>query len=71
MSERLYTKVCDSCGGICPLQAASCRYCKTDFPSAKFSAGSLLPKKGPMRTLLIIGAILVAALLLYANIFRN
>lgn len=71
MSDRLYTKVCDSCGGICPLQAEACRYCKTEFAPAKSSITSLLPRKGPVRTLLIIGAILVAALLLYTNIFKN
>lgn len=71
MSDRLYTKVCDACGGICPLQAATCRYCKADFSSAKSSFVAPLLKKGPVRTLIIIGAILAAALLLYSNFFKN
>lgn len=71
MSDRLYTKVCDSCGGICPLQAVTCRYCKTDFSPAKWLSTSPLLRNGPVRILLIVGAILVVALVLYTNIFKN
>src|SRR5216684_3660727 len=32
MSERLYSKSCPECGGVCPLQARACRYCNCSFP---------------------------------------
>jgi len=71
MSDRLYTKVCDSCGGICPLQAVTCRYCKADFLTGKWSPTSLLPKSRSLRILLVVVAIFVAVLVLYTNIFKN
>ncbi len=71
MSDRLYTKVCDSCGGISPLQAPTCRYCKSDFTPSESSLVVALLRRGPVRILLIIGAILAAALLLFTNILKN
>src|SRR6266446_2508176 len=35
MSERLYSRSCPECGGVCPLQARVCKYCNFFFPGRR------------------------------------
>lgn len=33
MSDRMFAQTCPNCGGICPQQAETCKYCKFSFSS--------------------------------------
>jgi hypothetical protein len=36
MSDRMFAQTCPNCGGICPQQAESCKYCKIQFCKCQF-----------------------------------
>ena len=72
MSDRMFAQSCPNCGGICPLQAQTCKYCKFNFPGAwSFSLNSFLPRKGSLRIALIILAIVMVAVLFVINVLNN
>ena len=72
MSDRLYSKSCLECGGVCPLQAQTCRYCNSNFPGGKsFSLNWRMPRVGPLRKVTIWVAILMIVVLLVINILRG
>ena len=72
MSERLYSKSCPECGGVCPLQARTCRYCNSSFPGAKtFSLNWRVARVGPLRRVAIWVAILMIVVLFVINILRG
>jgi len=72
MSERLYSKSCPDCGGVCPLQARTCKYCNSVFPSAKgFSINWSVARVGSFRKVAIWLAILMIVVLIVMNILRG
>lgn len=72
MSERLYSKSCPECGGVCPLQAQTCRYCSASFPGTKgFSLHWRVPRLGSLRKVAIWVAILMIVVLFVINILRG
>jgi len=72
VSERLYSKSCPQCGGICPLQAQTCRYCHASFPgSRKFSLNWPVARLGSLRRAAIWVAILMIVVLFFINILRG
>jgi hypothetical protein len=72
MSERLYSKSCPQCGGVCPLQARTCRYCNVSFPDAKtFSLDWRVARVGSLRKVAIWVAILMIVVLFVINILRG
>jgi hypothetical protein len=71
MSERLYSKSCPECGGVCPLQACSCRYCNYGFPGGKsFSLNWRVARVGSLRVAIWV-AILMIVVLFAVNILRG
>jgi hypothetical protein len=72
MSERLYSKSCPECGGVCPLQAQTCRYCSASFPGTKgFSLHWRVARLGSLRKVAIWVAILMIVVLFVINILRG
>jgi hypothetical protein len=72
MSERLYSKSCPECGGVCPLQAQACRYCNSNFPGGrKFSLDWRVARVGSLRRVAIWVAILMIVVLFFINILRG
>jgi hypothetical protein len=72
MSERLYSKSCPDCGGVCPLQAQTCKYCNSSFPGAKtFSLNWRMARVGPLRKVAIWVAILMIVVLIVMNVLRG
>jgi len=72
MSERLYSKSCPECGGVCPLQARTCRYCNASFPGSKrFTLNLRVARVGSLRKVAIWVAILMIAVLFVINILRG
>lgn len=72
MSERLYSKSCPECGGICPLQAHTCKYCNSSLPGAKtFSLNWSAARIGSLRKVAIWVAILMIVVLFVINILRG
>jgi hypothetical protein len=70
MSERLYSKSCPECGGVCPLQAQACKYCRFSFRGGKtFSLNWRVARVGPLRKVAIWVAILMIIVLIVMNIF--
>ena len=68
----MFAQSCPNCGGICPLQAQTCKYCKFNFPGARtFSLGSLVPQKSPLRIAVIILAIVMVAVLIVINVIHS
>jgi len=71
MSDRMFAQSCPNCGGICPLQAQTCEYCKFRFSGARtFSLNSIVPRKGFLRFAVIILAIVMVAVLLVINVLN-
>ena len=71
MSDRMFAQSCPNCGGICPLQAQTCKYCKFNFPGARsFSLSSFLPRKRSLRIAVIIMAIVMVAVLFVINVLN-
>jgi hypothetical protein len=59
-------------GGVCPLQAQTCKYCNMSFAGAKFfSLKWRLVRAGPLRKVVIWVAILMIAVLLVMNVLRG
>jgi hypothetical protein len=72
MSDRVFAQTCPNCGGICPQQAETCKYCKFSFSSTNtFSLNRLVPRKSGLRIVVIVLAILVVVILLVINIFGS
>jgi hypothetical protein len=72
MSDRMFAQTCPNCGGICPQQAETCKYCKFSFSGAsRFSLNALVPRKNRLRIALIALAILMVVVLLVINILRS
>jgi uncharacterized membrane protein YvbJ len=73
MSDRLYSKSCPECGGVCPLQAQTCRYCGARFPagSKSFSLNWSVARVGSLRKVAIWVAILMIVVLFVINILRG
>lgn len=72
MSDRMFAQTCPNCGGICPQQAESCKYCKFSFASANsFSLNRLVLRKGALRIAVIILAIVMVAVLIVINILHS
>lgn len=72
MSERLYSKSCPECGGVCPLQARTCKYCNTSFVGTKsFSFHWRAARVGPLRKVAIWIAILMIVVLIVINVLRG
>jgi polyferredoxin len=72
VSERLYSKSCPQCGGICPLQVQTCRYCNASFPEGrKFSLNWREARLGSLRRVAIWVAILMIVVLFFINILRG
>jgi hypothetical protein len=70
MSDRVFAETCPNCGGICPQQAGTCKYCKFSFSSTNtFSLNGLVPQKRGLRIVVMVLAILVVVILLVINIF--
>jgi len=70
MSDRVFAQTCPNCGGICPQQAETCKYCKFSFSSpSTFSLNGLVPRKSGLRMVVIALAILVVFILLVISIF--
>jgi hypothetical protein len=68
----MFAQTCPNCGGICPQQAETCKYCKFSFSgSSRFSLSALAPRKSGLRIALIALAILMAVVLLVMNILRS
>lgn len=72
VSDRLYSKSCAECGGVCPLQARTCRYCSASFPDAKsLSLDLRVARLGSLRKVAIWVAILMIVVLFVINILRG
>src|ERR1700719_2463794 len=72
MSDRMFAQTCPNCGGICPQQAETCKYCKFSFSGADaFSLSRLVPRKSGLRIVLIVLAILVVVIWLVINMFGS
>ena len=72
MSERLYSKSCPECGGVCPLQARACKYCNFSFPGGRtFSLNWLSARVGPLGKVAIWIAILMIVVLIVMNVLRG
>lgn len=72
MSERLYSKSCPECGGVCTLQAHICRHCNHMFPGGKsFSLNWRVARAGSLRKVAIWVAILMIAVLIVMNVLRG
>ena len=72
MSERLYSKSCPECGGVCPLQARACRYCNFSFPGRRtFSLNWRAARVGPLGKVAIWVAILMIVVLIVMNVLRG
>jgi hypothetical protein len=68
----MFAQTCPNCGGICPQQAETCKYCKFSFSNANtFSLNRLVPRKSGLRIVVIVLAILVVVILLVINIFGS
>jgi hypothetical protein len=66
----MFAQTCPNCGGICPQQAETCKYCKFSFSSPPaFSLNGLVPRKSGLRLVVIALAILVVFILLVISIF--
>jgi hypothetical protein len=71
MSDRMFAQSCPNCGGICPLQAQTCKYCKFNFPGARtLSLNSLLQRKGAFRIAVIILAIVMVGVLFVISVLN-
>ncbi len=71
MSDRLYSKSCPNCGGICPLYSETCRYCKSSFDDARTSSFNWrMPRAGRLRKV-AIWAILMIVVLIVMNVIRH
>ena len=69
MSDRMFARTCPNCGGICPQQADTCKYCKFSFSGTNtFSLDGLVPGKSGLRIAVVVVVILVVVLLLLINI---
>jgi len=69
MSDRMFAQTCPNCGGICPQQAETCKYCNCRFSSPNaFSLNGLVLGKSGLRIAMIVVAILVIVILLVINI---
>jgi hypothetical protein len=72
MSDRLYSKSCPECGGVCPLQAQTCRYCGASFPGSKsFSLNWSVARAVSLRKVAIWVAILMIVVFFVINILRG
>jgi hypothetical protein len=55
----MFAQTYPNCGGICPQQAETCKYCKFSFSgSSRFSLNELVSRKSGLRIALIALAIL-------------
>ena len=69
MSDRLYSKSCPNCGGVCPLDVDTCRYCKSSFDDGKTSSFNWrMPRVGPLRKVAIWVALLMIVVLIVRNV---
>jgi uncharacterized membrane protein YvbJ len=72
MSDRIFAQTCPNCGGICPQQAETCKYCEFSFAGANsFSLNRLVPRKGVLRIAVIVLAIVMVVVLLVINILHS
>ena len=73
MSERLYSKSCPECGGVSPLPARVCKYCKSKFPdtATKFSFALPVIGKGGLRPMAILVAVLVIIALIVLGVLTK
>jgi len=72
MSERLYSKSCSECGGVCPLQARACKYCNFSFHTGRtFSLKWRAARGGPLGKVAIWIAILMIVALIVMNVLRG
>jgi hypothetical protein len=68
----MFAQTCPNCGGICPQQAETCKYCKFSFSgTSRFSLSEFVPRKSGLRIALIALAILMVVVLLVMNILRS
>jgi len=57
---------------VCSLQAQTCKYCKSSFPGAKtYFLDWPIAKKGTLRTVVILVAVLMAVVLIVINILHS
>jgi hypothetical protein len=71
MSDRMFAQTCPNCGGICPQQAETCKYCKFSFANANsFPLKGLVPRNGVLRIAVVLLAILMVAVLIVINILK-
>jgi hypothetical protein len=72
MSDRMFAQTCPNCGGICPQQAETCKYCKFSFSSTNtFSLTGLVPRKNRLRIAVAVVAILLVVVWLVINILHS
>jgi hypothetical protein len=72
MSERLYSKSCPECSGVCTLQAQTCRHCNHRFPGGNsFSLNLRVARVGSLRKVAIWVAVLMIVVLFVINILRG
>jgi hypothetical protein len=72
MSDRMFAQTCPNCGGICPQQAETCKYCKFSFAGpGRFSLNAIVPRRRSLKFALIALAILMIVVLLVINILRS
>ena len=68
----MFAQTCPNCGGICPQQAESCKYCKYSFSgTSRFSLDEFVPRKSGLRMALIVLAILMVVVLIVIDILRS
>jgi len=72
MSDRLYSKSCPECGGVCSLQARNCRYCNYSFGGSKgFLIDWSALRTNSFRKVVIWVVILMIVVLFVINILRG
>jgi translation initiation factor 2 gamma subunit (eIF-2gamma) len=72
MSDRMFAQTCPNCGGICPQEAETCKYCKFSFEGpSRFSLDAIAPGRRVLKFALIALAILMIVALLVINILRS
>jgi len=68
----MFAQTCPNCGGICPQQAETCKYCKYSFSgTSRFSLDELVSRKNGLRIVVIALAILMVVVLIVINILRS
>lgn len=71
MSDRMFAQTYPNCGGICPQQAETCKYCKLRFSgTSSFSLNGLVSRKSGLRIALIALAVLMVVVLIVMNILH-